>query len=347
MTPRGRSGSEPVFARRAWLAAPLALLVFVLPAESEPIRIEAVEAVSLTVGDLERSVAFFTDVLEFEALGTSEVAGADVERLFGLFGARARLARLRLGEETLELVEFTTPRGRPFPEDTRPNDRWFQHVAIIVSDMGRAYAKLREHGVEHASTAPQRLPDWNPQAGGIEAFYFRDPDRHYLEILAFPRDKGEPAWHREDRLFLGIDHTAIVVDDTERSLPLYRDALGLRVAGESENHGVEQEHLNGVFGARLRITALRAPEGPGIEFLDYLSPADGRPAPLDLRASDLASWRIRLRAGGLDPVWERLRPLGIGFVSPGPIDLRGGALGFSRGLQLRDADGHALEIVER
>ncbi len=64
-------------------------------------------------------------------------------------------------------------------------------------------------------------------------------------------------------MFLGIDHTAIVVDDTNASLRFYRDTLGMQVAGESENYDVEQEHLNNVFGARLRITALRAAAGPG------------------------------------------------------------------------------------
>src|SRR5262245_17083266 len=82
-----------------------------------------------------------------------------------------------------------------------------------------------------------------------------------------------------DRLFLGIDHTAIVVNSTEASLACYRDTLGLRVVGQSENYGPEQERLNNVFGARLRITTLRAPAGPGVELLEYLTPRDGRPAP--------------------------------------------------------------------
>ncbi len=69
--------------------------------------------------------------------------------------------------------------------------------------------------MQHASSGPQRLPDWNKNAGGIRAFYFRDPDGHPLEILQFPADKGNPKWHDANgRLFLGIDHTAIVISDT-------------------------------------------------------------------------------------------------------------------------------------
>src|SRR5207302_7259578 len=123
----------------------------------------------------------------------------------------------------------------------------------------------------------------------------RDPDRHFLEIISFPRGKGASKWQDEPRgLFLGIDHTAIVVDDTAASLRFYRDTLGFQVAGESENHGVEQEHLNNVFGARLRITALGAATGPSIELLEYLAPRDGRAAPADLHANDVAHWQTTL-----------------------------------------------------
>jgi catechol 2,3-dioxygenase-like lactoylglutathione lyase family enzyme len=83
-----------------------------------------------------------------------------------------------------------------------------------------------------------------------------------------------------------------VVGDTAASLRYYRDVLGLQVAGESENFGPEQERLNNVLGARLRITTLRAAAGPGVELLEYLAPRDGRPAPVDLKANDLAYWQI-------------------------------------------------------
>lgn len=145
-------------------------------------------------------------------------------------------------------------------------------------------------------------------AGGIKAFYFRDPDRHYLEILQFPAGKGEAKWQRKDQLFLGIDRTAIVVSHTESSLKFYQDVLGLKVAGTSENYGTEQEHLNNVFGARLRITGLRAPGGgPGIELLEYLSPQDGRPYPADERANDLFHWQTTLTVADASVIEQSLR----------------------------------------
>jgi len=218
-----------------------------------------VDSVGITVRDLDRAIAFYTDVLEFQLRAEWDIAGDDYEHLYGVFGARVRVARLQLGAESIELMEFVTPRGgRAAPADSRSNDRWFQHVAIIVDDMDRAYARLSEHSVEHASSGPQRLPDWNVAAGGIEAFYFRDPDGNHLEVLEFPPGKGDLRWQSDERLFLGLDHTAIVVARTDDSLRWYRDTLGMTVVGTAENYGPEQERLNNVFGARLRITALRA-----------------------------------------------------------------------------------------
>jgi catechol 2,3-dioxygenase-like lactoylglutathione lyase family enzyme len=310
--------------------------------------VSAVEAVSMVVSDADRSAAFFTEVLTFEKVSDVEVDGADYERLEAVFGLRLRVVCMKLGREFLELLQFVAPEGRPVPVDSRSNDHWFQHVAIIVRDMDQAYARLRQHKVRHASSGPQRLPDWNRNAGGIQAFYFKDPDGHALEILAFPPDKGAAKWHAPtDRLFLGIDHTAIVVNDTDASLRFYRDGLGLKAAGESENYGIEQERLNNVFGARLRITGLTAGAGPGIEFLDYLAPDDGRAVPADLRPNDLISWQTRLVTGDIHMTTSRLRPTTFAFVSPGVIALREPALGFQKGALVRDPDGHAVMLAQK
>lgn len=341
----------PASFRRASIALVIvvALCLLVSPAAlttapaSEPL-VRAVDAVGMTVSDMDRSVAFFSEVLTFEKVSDDEVAGSEYERLLGMFGIRLRVVRMRLGNEQIELTEYLTRRGRPVPVDSRSNDRWFQHVAIIVSDMDEAYARLRQHKVEHASPEPQRLPDWNKAAGGIKAFYFKDPDGHPLEVLQFPEGKGDPKWHAAtDKLFLGIDHTAIVVGDTAKSLTFYRDALGLRVAGESVNYGPEQERLNNVFGARLHITGLRAGAGPGIEFLEYLSPRNGRPAD-GIESNDLAYWETTLMAADVSEAFERFLGGRILVVSPAVAETN--ARHFRKGVLVKDPDGHPLKVVQ-
>jgi len=310
--------------------------------------VKSVDAVGMTVSDMDRSAEFFSKVLSFEKVSDIEVAGSEYERLQGVFGARMRIVRMRLGDEIIELTEYLAPRGRPIPADSRSNDRWFQHIAIVVSDMDKAYQELRAHKVHHTSTSPQRIPDWNKAAAGIKAFYFKDPDGHNLELIYFPSGKENPKWQQTNgRLFLGIDHTAIAVSDTDQSLQFYRDSLGMKLAGESENYGPEQEHLNGVFGSRVRINALRAEAGPGIEFLDYLTPRDGRAAPPDTRANDLWHWQTALRVNRADKAAQKLNTKLVRFVSAGVVTLPTRALGIAKGFLVRDPDGHGLQLTEK
>lgn len=315
------------------------------PSTSEPPRalVTSIGAVEVVVRDLARSRAFF-ETLGFTALGEEERSGADEEARTCIRGSHVRRLELALGAERVALLEYVAPAdGRAVPPDTHGNDLWFQHVAIVVSDMERAYTWLRSHRVAHVSSAPQTLPRWNRAAAGIQAFYFADPDGHTLEIIHFPKGKGDVRWQTPGRcqrapselcLFLGIDHTAITVADTDRSLEFYRDRLGLRVVGESENYGPEQEHLNGVFGAHLRITALRASGGPGIELLEYLAPQGGRPMPPDVRANDLFHWQVTARTEDVAAVGAAARATG---GRPVPPSAPGEAL-------VRDRDGHALLV---
>jgi catechol 2,3-dioxygenase-like lactoylglutathione lyase family enzyme len=317
------------------------MIALVVGALARPL-VAGVDGVSVPVSDLGSILPFYVDVLGFVVVEDRIEEGEVADRRIGLRSARRRVVALALGSESLALVDFLDPEvdaaGRPIPLDARSNDESFQHVAIIVSDLAAAHAHLVEHGVVAVSRGPQRLPDWNPSAGGIEAFYFRDPDHHVLEILSFPPGKGDPRWQAESPLFLGIDHTAIVARDTERSLGFWQDRLGLRVAGASENHGPEQEALNDVLGARLRITALRAAEGPGVELLEYLSPADGRPMPSDTRPNDLWRWTIDLTASpgaDLDRVWAAAVGEEVFATTPGVVD---------GGIGLLDPDRHAVWI---
>ena len=315
---------DVVSLRRAavWLIANLALTVVVRGAEppvtSKPMV--GVASVASTVSDLDRAVAFYTDVLDFERFEPAESVDHSAPG-----ESSHRSTWLRLGEEVIELRQFCKSDGRPYPDGSRSNDLWFQHLAIVVSDMQKAYQRLRAARVVHISPGPQELPEWNLAAAGIEAFYFRDPDGHPLELIAYPPGKGQAKWHADsDSLFLGIDHTAIAVSDTERALRFYRDELGLQVVGGSENYGDEQEHLNGVFGSRVRITALRGPSGPGVELLEYIAPPGGRAPLAAVRPHDLAFRETRLSVTH-------------------PTD----GTGLFEVQSIRDPDGHPVRIVRQ
>jgi catechol 2,3-dioxygenase-like lactoylglutathione lyase family enzyme len=307
-----------------------------------------VESAGFTVSDMDKALDFYTRTLTFEKVSDVETSGTEFEHLSGVFGARVRIVRLKLGDETLELTEYLTPQGRAIPPASRSNDRWFQHIAIIVSDMDKAYTHLRANKVRHASTGPQTLPAYITAAAGIRAFYFKDFDNHVLEILSFPSEKGAAKWHEladTGKLFLGIDHTAIVVGDTETSVKFYRDRLGLTVAGESMNYGPEQEHLNNVFGARLHITGLKTRDaGIAVEFLEYLAPTSGRPYPPDSRSNDLWHWQTSFVTADIAGLFHGYRP---DLISSGSVLFDRPVLGFRTASVVRDPDGHAVRLVTR
>ena len=295
----------------------------------------AVSEIGLTVGSLDRELDFYTNALPFRLIALTQANGPTEDQRLDLENVHLRVAELQLGGERIRLTEPAV-KGRPIPSDSRSNDHWFQHIAIVVRDMDSAFRRLQTQKARFVSTAPQTLPSWNTNAGGIKAFYFRDPEDHVLEIIWFPPGKGNPKWQKPTKdLFLGIDHTAIVVSDTERSLAFYRNLLGLCVAGESENYGVEQEHLNQVFGARLRITGLRADRGPGVEFLEYLTPPGGRDLPTDSAPGDLTFWTTHLGTEDSSALKEKLRRAGVRFVSTSESETA---------RIVRDPDGHAVEL---
>ena len=307
----------------------------------------SVESVGMTVSDMDRAVEFYS-ALTFQKISDIEVLGDEFEHLEGVFGARMRIVRMQLGNQFLDLTQYLAPPGRPIPVDSRSNDLWFQHIAIVVRDMDEAFEKLRALKVQFVSTGPQTLPASIKAAAGIKAFYFRDPDQHNLEVIYFPPDKGDQRWQGKiDKLFLGIDHTAIGISNTDASFKFYGDLLGLHKAGESENFGTEQEHLNQVFGAHLRITGMRASAGPGVEFLEYLTPRDGRPRPADVRANDIVHWQTTIATDDVDELANRLRGAHVHFVSPGVVAMPKDKAGFSKGAVVSDPDGHDVLLIEK
>src|SRR5262245_30704403 len=82
----------------------------------------AVQAIGITVSDMNRALEFYTNVLSFEKVADVEVAGTQYEQLEGVFGLRIRVARMKLGDEYIDLIDYLAPEGRPIPVDMKSND---------------------------------------------------------------------------------------------------------------------------------------------------------------------------------------------------------------------------------
>jgi catechol 2,3-dioxygenase-like lactoylglutathione lyase family enzyme len=303
-----------------------------------------ISRISFTTADADRLGSFYRQAFGFETTETEHYSDRSFAQLTGIDGAQGRALRLRLGEETIELLEFTR-RGAPYPADIGCDDPRFQHIAIVVADMESVYLRLRECGGWTAITrpAPQRLP---AGSGAVTAFKFRDPEGHPLELLAFPPDNVPPRWREALQRHgpcLGIDHSAIVVSGTAPSIAFYQQVLGFCVIGGSLNRGREQEQLDAVPGAVVEVTALDPGPGipPHLELLCYESPGLPRGAPAALRSNDVAATRLTLEVDDLAGVDHRLATARV--ISTGTVVLRDNR----SALLIRDPDGHALLLLGR
>lgn len=310
------------------------------------VQAQRIQAIALTVADGDRAKAFYTQALGFEVVSDRIVDGEDYADLKTISQTKIRMITLKLGAEQIRLKQYLDIKGTPIPPDSQSNDLWFQHLAIVVSDMDRAYAHLQSFPIEAISTAPQTIPPGNKEAAYIQAFKFRDPDRHPLELIWFPSGKGQEKWHQQsDRLFLGIDHTAIVIASTEQSLPFYRDGLGMQVEGGSFNWRETQARMDDLPNATVKVTTLRPSLGGlGIELLDYLQPVNGRPMPPHLKSSDIVYVQVELIIDNLHQAIEQFQQNPIQMISPAikPLSDRTSA----QACLIKDPTGHAIMLIE-
>lgn len=334
---------------------------------ASPAALPRLLAVGLSTADAEAAARFYGQRLGFQRRRCEELVGGSYGALIGLPQARLKRLVMELGEETLELWQVLDPGpgqrpGRAIASDSRSCDLWFQHICIVVADLDAALHQLHaDLGPQVAaaspiSRGPQTLPAWNPGAAGIQAYKFRDPEGHCLELLQFPADKGEARWHQRAAQaspaspWLGIDHSAIAVADSERSQRFYNGLLGLRAGGDGVNSGVEQDGLDGLSHTQVRISSHRCPLGPGVEALAYQPPNTGRPQAADLAPQDLAHWQLRLALTDLNPVRQQLEAHGGRLLGEGQLDdVTAEQLGLpaaGAALQVADPDGHRLQLVQ-
>ncbi len=259
--------------------------------------------------DLPRLVRFYHDVLGFAVHGSDTPIDDGEIILLGLSGTGRRQV-LSLGDQTMWIDQFDQA-GRAYPPDSDAASLWFQHLALVVDDMHTAHDRLR--GITSISQGgPQQLPS---SSGGVQAFKFRDPDGHPLELLQFPDGKMPDVWRDRRRLDgqigLGIDHSAVSVADVDASAAFYQ-ALGPGIGDRTLNEGLAQQRLDGLPGVQVAVVPLNPQSGTShLELLGYRTP-QGQAGPL-LRPNDVAATRIVWRGeqagligdpdGHLQQVW--------------------------------------------
>ena len=137
-----------------------------------------------TVSDLDRSVAFYRDLLGCEVTATQEKQGGYLAAIVGYPDAHVRMAHLRVpgGEHVVELFEYISPAGEP--ADVEPRNVGASHLCFIVEDLASLYDFLLERGVSSFVSPPVEV-DTGMNRGGL-ALYLRDPDGITVELFQPP-----------------------------------------------------------------------------------------------------------------------------------------------------------------
>jgi catechol 2,3-dioxygenase-like lactoylglutathione lyase family enzyme len=144
-------------------------------------RVLGVDHVSITVDDLDRSVAFYQDLLGLEVRDRGRLEPELIERMTGIPGAVVDYADVDLGSRVLELLCYRSPQPR------RPLSAMLQragsvHIGLRVDDAAAVHTRLTAAGMAPLS-APVTLPDDGSDWAGGLVFYVRDPDGVTLEIV--------------------------------------------------------------------------------------------------------------------------------------------------------------------
>jgi catechol 2,3-dioxygenase-like lactoylglutathione lyase family enzyme len=143
--------------------------------------IERLHHTGYTVSNLDRSVAFYRDLLGCEVIAAQEKEGGYLAAIVGYPDAHVRMAHLRIpgGEHVIELFEYLAPKGTV--ADVAPPNVGASHLCFIVEDLFRTYERLRDHGVDSFVSPPVEV-DTGVNRGGY-ALYLRDPDGITLELF--------------------------------------------------------------------------------------------------------------------------------------------------------------------
>ena len=150
-----------------------------------PLRILAADHTGITVSNLERSLAFWRDVLGFELSHTAHQTCEMACEITGVAGAEIKLAVVKApGGHKIELLEYLAPAERKRHVDLRPCDVGFVHVALVVDDLDPILRSIEASGWK-AAGEPQTLRS-GPNAGK-RVVYARDLDGTTIEFMQQPR----------------------------------------------------------------------------------------------------------------------------------------------------------------
>lgn len=150
--------------------------------------VNILDHVSVTVSDMNRSLAFYCDMLGLKEVERHHLEGDTISKMAGKPGVIMEVVRL-IAPETpgvmLDLQQYVAPEGKV--SDAQLGDVPHSHLCFGVPDVWAAYQDLKARGVEFISEPVSFDLDW----GVVYVVFFKDPDGFILELMQVPIEKKE------------------------------------------------------------------------------------------------------------------------------------------------------------
>ena len=150
--------------------------------------VNILDHVAVTVSDMERSLAFYCDLLGLKEVERHHLEGETISKMAGKPDVIMEVVRLEAPETPgvmLDLQQYVTPEGKV--SDAQLGDVAHSHLCFGVPDVWAAYRDLTEKGVEFVSEPVSFDLEW----GIVYVVFFKDPDGFILELMQVPIEKKE------------------------------------------------------------------------------------------------------------------------------------------------------------
>lgn len=144
--------------------------------------LKQVHHTSITVSDMDRSLAFYRDLMGMKVISELDRRGDYPSTVTGIPDAHLRIVYVEGGNYKVELIQYLNPKGNP--QDMSTSNPGIAHLAFEVDDLDGMYRELSSAGVAFRSE-PVEVPGGGPTAG-TRIVYLRDPDNFTIELIQRP-----------------------------------------------------------------------------------------------------------------------------------------------------------------
>ena len=128
------------------------------------------------VKDLDRSTAFYRDVVGLQVVGSMERQGGPISQMIGYDDVHLKRSLLSAGDgHMLELIQYIHPPGADRPSNDR-NTQGASHIAFDVDDIEATFRHLVDNGALKLNPPVELQP-------GRTACYLQDPDGNWVELI--------------------------------------------------------------------------------------------------------------------------------------------------------------------